>query len=147
MFTNRFDFYRHPRGHFDRINAQMNALRRAMEEVEPSRARGTMPLANVTDRGESYRVELLVPGLGQDDFQVTFAAETLTVRGEVKVEAPEGYAVHRRERRPGPFVRSFTFAQPVDVDKIAARLDSGVLTIELPRSPELQPRRIPITVA
>lgn len=146
MFNTRLGLYRNPFDDTDRLYDQMRAFFTAFDE--PSRRRGVLtgPPANVYDRGESFVVELLVPGLKEEDFSVHLTGETLTVRGESKVEAPEGYAAHRRERRPLRFARSFSFPTRLNAEQTTARLANGVLTIELPRSPEVQPRTIKVSV-
>jgi len=54
--------------------------------------------------------------------------------------------VHRQERAPFKFSRSFTLPTKIDSDKTSAAMKDGVLTITLPKAPEAQPRQIVIRV-
>ncbi len=132
----------------DHFARQMHSLLRAFQDAQDTpgvRAPdGAFPPTNVYSRGESYLLELRVPGLKEDEVKLHFLDGALTVRGEAAADAPEGYASHRRERRPVRFARTFNFNTPIDAERITARLSDGLLTVELPRSPEAQPRTIPV---
>ena len=69
----------------------------------------------------------------------------LTISGERKVEAPEGYSVHRQERGSVKFSRSFTFPCRIDTEKASATVKDGVLTIKLAKAAEAKPRKITVT--
>jgi HSP20 family protein len=60
---------------------------------------------------------------------------------------PEGYTVHRRERPPMQFSRSFTLGVKIDPDKTEAELKDGVLKLTLQRAAEAQPRQIAVKAA
>jgi HSP20 family protein len=64
------------------------------------------------------------------------------LQGSRRVEAPQGYDVHRRERGAYEFTRSFTLPVKVDADQAKATLKNGLLTLTLPKAPEVQPRQI-----
>lgn len=85
-----------------------------------------------------------VPGLSNQDIQISCEKGTLTISGERKMEAPDGYQVRTRERMPFRFSRSFNLSPDVDVEKADAKIQDGVLTLVIPRRPEAQPRQIPI---
>ena len=63
----------------------------------------------------------------------------LTIKGERKL-------ARKGERNVGAFARSFTLPKHVDVEKIAASLKDGVLTLTLPKRPEAQPRQIKVAI-
>ena len=71
---------------------------------------------------------------------------TVTLSGQRKVEyaAGDGVAIHRRERQSGNFRRAFELPAEIDLDRARASHKNGVLTLELPKSPALQPRQIEI---
>lgn len=99
------------------------------------------------DTGESFVLRADVPGLTENDFEISVAGNTLTLRGERKVEIPEGHSVHRRERRALRFARSYELPARVDGDKTTATLKHGVLTLTLPKVAEAQPRQISVKAA
>jgi HSP20 family protein len=71
----------------------------------------------------------------------------LTVTGERRADAPEGYSVHRQERLPARFSRGFQLPVKVDGAGITAALKDGVLTVTMPKAAESQPRQITVKSA
>jgi HSP20 family protein len=96
------------------------------------------------DRGAAVVLCAEVPGMSDGDVQISCEKGTLTVSGERKIEAPEGYQVRTRERMPIRFSRSFDLSPDLDVEKADAKIQNGVLTVVIPRHPEAQPPQIPI---
>jgi len=151
----------------DRTFAVMDQLRRRMDrlfdEYEPARqrdavrpnlsdeaerlwTRGRWPQLVLSDAGSSLLVKAEVPGLTEKDLQLSIHQDVLTMSGERKQSAPEGYHVHRQERAPLKFARSFTLPCKIDPEKATATLKDGVLTLTLPKGPEAQPRQIAVKV-
>ena len=99
----------------------------------------------VTEDGDLViRAEL--PGVKQEDVDITLQDNVLTVSGERKAEQEEergGYYV--RERRYGSFSRSLTVPEGVDESKIHARYENGVLEVTVEGAAQVQePKRIQI---
>jgi len=151
----------------DRTFAVMDQLRRRMDrlldEYEPAHAgtalrgslgdeaerlwgRGRWPRLSLSDAGEKLLLKAEIPGLTEKDLQLSIQKDVLTMSGERKPDAPEGYLVHRQERAPIKFARSFTLPCKVDPEKSAATLKDGVLTVTLAKAPEAQPRQITVKV-
>ena len=130
---------------FGRAFTPHQQLRREVERVlrdfEPSPAAPGGAL-KFEDDGASFVLHADVPGLTEKDFQISVAGNTVTLRGERKVEAPEAYSVHRRERSAVRFAKSFELPARVDAEKVTATLKHGVLTLTLPKAAEAQPRQI-----
>jgi HSP20 family protein len=151
----------------DRTFAAMDELRRKMERVfddyegrggqgssrgawfEPfesgfSRTVATWPRLSVYDTGAGLVLYADVPGLKESDIKIEMAQDVLSLSGERKADAPEGYAVHRRERAPVKFARSLALPCKVDVEKATATVTDGLLTLTLPKTPDAQPRKITV---
>lgn len=99
----------------------------------------------LTENGDLViRAEL--PGVKQEDVDITLQDNVLTVSGERKAEQEEergGYYV--RERRYGSFSRSLTVPEGVDESKIHARYENGVLEVTVEGAAQVQePKRIQI---
>jgi HSP20 family protein len=107
-------------------------------------ASGAGPRINLFDAGSSFLVKADLPGLTEKDIQLSVHNDVLTLAGERKSDAPQGYSTHRRERAPVQFSRSFTLPCKVDPEKTTASLKNGVLTISLAKAPEAQPRKIQV---
>jgi HSP20 family protein len=142
-------------GEFDRSFSMLDELRRRMDRMwqdwdtdgystELSSA-DAWPRVNVFDAGAQIVVQADVPGVNEKDLQIAMNQGVLSIAGERKAEAPEGYVVHRRERAAMRFSRAFNLPVPVEVDKTSATMKDGVLTITLPKSPEAQPRKIDVS--
>lgn len=121
-------------------------LDRLLGDFERASASGTTPV-HFDDDGTNFVLRADVPGLSENDVQISVAGNTVTLRGERKVEVPEGHSVHRRERSAVRFAKSFELPARVDPDKVTATLKHGVLTLTLPRAAEVQPRQISIKAA
>ncbi len=142
----------------DRTFAAMDELRRRLfEDYEvPARAslRGEFdqlprhtsgPRIHPFDTGAALVVKAELPGLTEKDVQISLNQDVLTLSGERKSDAPEGYLVHRKERSAVRFSRSFTLPSKVDPEKTSAVLKNGVLTLTLNKAAEAQPRQIAVT--
>jgi HSP20 family protein len=107
----------------------------------------TWPRLSVYDTGASLVLYAEVPGLKETDLKIEVAQNVLSLSGERKADAPDGYAVHRRERVPVKFARTLALPCKVDVEKASATVTDGVLTLTLPKSPEAQTRQIAVKAA
>ena len=72
---------------------------------------------------------------------------TLTIKGDRKEPTLEGGHWHRRERAFGAFERSLALPGAVNAEEVEAWFKHGVLTIKLPKAPELRPRKIEVKVS
>lgn len=84
-----------------------------------------------------------LPGVTVDDLDITFENDQLVLRGQVRHRS-NGRKVVRSEYEIGDFQRSFTIDQSIDTSKISAEHANGVLTIHLPKSERVKPRRIEV---
>jgi HSP20 family protein len=84
-----------------------------------------------------------VPGVKQEDLEVTVENDVLTIKGARKFEAKEDEQV-MLGRAYGSFTRSFTLPDYVDDTKLSAELADGVLMIRIPKQAKAKPRRIQI---
>lgn len=105
------------------------------------------PRANLVDAGSKLVVTAEVPGLSERDVKLTLNQGVLTIAGERKVEAPEGYSVHRRERADLTFTRSFALPCRVDADRATASVKNGILTVALEKAADAMPRQIAVSAA
>jgi len=100
---------------------------------------------DVIEQNDAYLVKASVPGINPDDLEITFTDNVLTIKGSTKTEEEVKDArYHVRERRYGSFARSLTLGDRIKADAIQASYDNGVLTLTLPKSEEVKPKRIQI---
>jgi HSP20 family protein len=103
------------------------------------------PAMDVQEAPDRYAVTMELPGITPDQVDITFNDGVLTVRGERKFyeDQPEE-SFHRVERRYGSFLRSITLPSRIDADRIGARFENGLLTLEVPKAEDAKPRRIEV---
>lgn len=96
-----------------------------------------MPSVDVAETDKAFEVTAELPGMTEDNIDVSLADGVLTLKGEKKEEKEQkekGY--YLSERRYGSFQRSFRLPEGVDENKIEANFEKGVLKITLPKTPE-----------
>jgi HSP20 family protein len=135
---------------FETTFAAMDELRRTVEAAYRDDDTFTFervtgwPRMSLWDEGKNLVLKADLPGLTDKDVQLQLTQDVLTVSGERKSDAPDGFSVHRQERQPARFSRSFTLPYKVNGETITASLENGVLTVTLPKAPEAQPRQITV---
>ena len=111
--------------------------------VFPSQELVWSPAIDVFEKEDKFLVKVELPGVKEEDVNVTVAGGTLTIEGEKQAESEvknKGY--YYRETSYGSFSRSITIPSTVDASKIEANYDKGVLEITLPKAPEVKPKKI-----
>ncbi len=104
-------------------------------------------LTPATDIHESEKEIVVVadlPGVRQDQIEVTLENRVLTISARSAVEEQAGKELVYREFGPAEYRRSFTLTGDVDRNGITARIKNGVLRLTLPKAAEAQPRRIAV---
>jgi HSP20 family protein len=130
---------------FRSLSKQMDRVFRdllPMRELAPRRSTW-----NLVDDGERYVVTAALPGIKKDELSIEATENELTIKGKRSLEAPEGYRAVRRERGELAFEESFSFDTALDLDKIEAKLDNGMLRIELTKQAKARPRSIAVKAA
>ncbi len=104
-----------------------------------------LPPADVAVGDESIVLTLDLPGLAVEDVEIEVLDDTLTVRGErTPVELPEGTTFTHFERGFGRFERTVRLPAGVDPDAVTAKMESGVLTLVVPKPERVKPRQIAV---
>ncbi len=102
---------------------------------------GTLPAVNVRETDDDFQLELAVPGLKKEDFNVKVEEGVLTISAERKneeTETKEGYT--RREFRFTNFTRRFTLPETANDSEISASYTDGILAVTLPKKEEAKPQ-------
>jgi HSP20 family protein len=129
---------------------------RALLAWDPFREMMTMPSIgeaqfvattafDVKETKDSYEFKADVPGMLEKDIEVTVTGNRLTIAGKREAEKEDkSERYYTFERSYGAFTRSFTLPDGADLDKLRASLDRGVLSISVPKLPEVQAKKIAI---
>ena len=94
---------------------------------------------NETDKAIELTAEL--PGLAEEDVEIELKDRRLTVRGQKNVTHNNGGDLHISERSYGSFARTMALPDTVDIEKITAEFDKGVLQITMPKTEPKDPSR------
>lgn len=90
--------------------------------------------ANIYDNDNAFVIELSAPGFNKEDFRVNLEQQTLNITAEIKQEnEAQDEKYMRREFNKMNLSRSFVLPKTVDLDKISADYQNGILKITLPR--------------
>lgn len=131
---------------FEQFNRLREELDRAFSGVQ-ARTSAYPPL-NVWEDDASVYVEAELPGMKLDDLEILFEkGNELTIKGTRHVDSIEGGHWHRRERSHGQFARTISLDSEINVDAVTAELKHGVLTVTLPKSEAVKPRKINVHVS
>jgi HSP20 family protein len=96
-----------------------------------------VPAVNITEHKNEYMVELAVPGMKKDDFKIDVDGNMLTISSEKEESSEEKEKKFtRKEYSYSSFSRSFTLPDEINLEKIEAKYEDGVLKLVLPRREE-----------
>ncbi|NOU45789.1 MAG: Hsp20/alpha crystallin family protein [Bacteroidales bacterium] len=99
--------------------------------------KGLVPSVNIRENDDDFALELAAPGMKKEDFSIRLNNNVLTISAENKVENEEKTEKFtRREFAYGTFSRSFSLPKSIDLEKIKADYNNGILALTLPKREE-----------
>jgi len=101
------------------------------------------PEVNIFEEPDGYILEAEMPGVNRSGLEITLEGTEITIVGHRNRETIQGRPLFR-ESRPADYRRVFELDPAIDTSKIMARMDQGVLTLTLPKSEEVKPRKIKV---
>ena len=105
-----------------------------------------LPAVEMFEKEDKFVVRAELPGMRQEDVDISVTDDTLTIKGEKKSESEvkeENY--YFSERAYGSFFRSIAIPSNVDAKKIDACFEDGVLEVSMPKAAEVKPRKVTIS--
>jgi HSP20 family protein len=103
------------------------------------------PALDITEDEHAFAVTAELPGLRKEDVQIQFEDGVLAISGEKRHESEtKDKSWHRMERRYGSFYRAITLPRGVEVDKVDATFENGVLRVTIPKAEAAKPKAIKI---
>lgn len=103
-----------------------------------------VPAVNIREDENAYVLEADLPGVGQNSLEITLEGSELTLVGRRTPEEQGGEAL-LRERGQADYRRVFEVAPTIDTTAITASMKQGLLTLTLPKSETVKPRRIQVS--
>ena len=100
-------------------------------------------VVNIFETKEGYTLEAEMPGVSKDGLEITLEGNEITITGHRHAAQLPGQVL-LRESSPADYRRVFELDPAIDTTKVAARMDQGLLTLTLPKSERVKPRRITV---
>lgn len=138
---------RNPFSFHNEIGRVFGDLFASHEDETDTEETSWVPTVDISETENGYEIRAELPGVSEDDVNVSVTDNVLTVKGEKRQEEEtEGKNYRRVERWYGSFQRSFTLPRHVETDAIKAGFRDGVLTLGIPKAEAAKPTEIPIKV-
>ncbi len=128
------------------FNLFNDVLTNSVGEMEKNIVK-SRPAVNVIEGKEDFRLEIAAPGLKKSDFNIHVEKDVLTISAKVENEKVEGVKYSRREFDFKDFKRTFHLPKTIDMTKIEAKFEDGILYLTLAKkeeAKELPARKIAI---
>lgn len=120
--------------------------KKEVKEKEPTRAGRTyVPDVDIYETENDLKLWADMPGVDEKSIDIRLAEGVLTISGEVSVQEYEELTPLYTEYNIGNYFRQFALSKDIDADRIQARMNSGVLEIDLPKAEAAKPRRIEVS--
>jgi HSP20 family protein len=118
---------------------------RVTEEILGRRQiRPGMPM-DAYREGDRFVVSFDLPGVAPDSIDLTVEKNVLTVRAERRFEPREGIEVLVSERPQGTYGRRVFLGEALDLDRLEANYEGGVLRVVIPVAESAKPRKVAVT--
>ena len=123
-----------------------NAENRAAKTNDASgNERGYLvPQVNIVETKDSFILEAEMPGVSKEGLEVLLEGNELTIAGRRQTGVPGAEPVYR-ESSPLDFRREFVLDPSIDTSKLSATIEQGMLTVTLPKTEKVKPRKIQVT--
>lgn len=102
------------------------------------------PPASVLEDGDGYLLQVEMPGVNKEGLEISTEGAELTITGRRSLPTIDGAVVHRESRREN-FRRTFEIDPSIDVNRINAKIEQGLLTVTLPKAERVKPRKITVS--
>lgn len=97
-----------------------------------------IPAVNISEKDGEYHIELAVPGMNKEDFNIEIHDGIMSISSEVKEESTsEEKNYSKREFNYSSFERRFTLPENAEEEKVAAKYEDGILKISVPKAAEI----------
>jgi HSP20 family protein len=122
----------------------MNALQENRPVAERAvRQDYAAPEVNIFENKDGYLLEAEMPGVSKEGLEITLEGNELTLVGRRHVESAPGEPLFR-ESAARDYRRVFELDPAIDTAKVSAKIEQGVLTLTLPKSEKVKPRKIQV---
>lgn len=114
------------------------------QQTERAPANFIAPEVNIFETQDGYVLEAEMPGVNKEGLEITVAGNEITIVGHRVQDTGNGEPLFR-ERNTSDFRRVFELDPAIDTTKINAKMNQGVLTLTLPKSERVKPRKVTVS--
>ena len=122
------------------------------KELQPSAGEGTrlgpvfIPAVDIIETQDEIIVLADMPGVDSKNVDIDLKENQLTLRGRIDPVVSEKENSLYNEFGWGDYLRTFTLSNLINQEKIAAKMDQGVLRLTLPKAEKMKPKKITVSV-
>lgn len=124
--------------------AAENQVAKSEQNGRAATATTYLPDVDIIEARDHFSLLADIPGVSQEDVEVTVENNILSIRASATVVTPEGHTLVGREYGIGNYHRDFTLPDSVDTNGIKAKVQNGVLQLTIPKREEVKTRTIKI---
>lgn len=124
----------------------MSTAQEKPQQPEEIRGGAYVPDVDILEKEDELLLLADMPGAKADEIDVRFEEGTLDIHAKVPSRQKEGVRFLLQEYGTGDYHRTFQVGESIDVDKITAEYDAGVLTLHLPKQKAQRPQKIQVQV-
>lgn len=121
------------------LSNELLNLNDAQEPVSQKIRYNTANLLNIYESDKEYEIRLQLPNYTEDDINIEITDNTLTISGNIQEQLEDKKKLIHQEWQSDEFSRSIKFTNPIQEDKIDAKLESGTLVITAPKTAPKKP--------
>lgn len=100
--------------------------------------------ANLFETAEGFILQVPMPGVKPEDVEITVQQDTLSLKWETKITAPEGATTHWHGFQQGQFQQAFTLPSPINGERVEASYTDGILTLTMPKAEHAKARTVKV---
>jgi HSP20 family protein len=117
---------------------------RPLRDQQNSQRRGWIsPQVNIVEGRDGYVLEAEMPGVNKSGLEILLEGNELTIIGRRNLDVQNAQLVYR-ESPDRDYRRTFELDPAIDTTRINARMANGILSLELPKSEKVKPRKITV---
>jgi HSP20 family protein len=125
------------------MNGTVTETKREQRVDQAPRRNWLHPQVNIVETGEAFVLEAEMPGVSKEGLEILLEGSELTIVGRRGAVAGEAHPLYR-ESYDCDYRRSFQLDPMIDTARITARMEHGVLYLELPKAEKVKPRKIAV---
>lgn len=127
---------------------EVRARQQDAVQREPRRSEIVLrPATDIFEDDDAITLQMDVPGASKERLVLQVNRDRLDVEAEVRIDMPQGMEAVYADVRSTRYQRTFNLSGQLETENIDANLRDGVLTLRIPKRPEIRPRRIEVRSA